>query len=74
MKISFMKGGIKVNIDKTKKQKNLKSYYEITEIDFYPPEDTRLFKSGISDIDDGDNFEDYSKWFYDNYENEIFDN
>lgn len=63
-----------MNVDNTRKQKNLKSYYEITEIDFYPPEDLRLYQSGIEDIDDGDNFEDYSKWFYSNYENEIFDN
>lgn len=63
-----------MNIDKLSKQKNLKSYYEITEKDFYPPEDSRLYQSGIDDIEDGDNFEDYSKWFYNNYENEIFDN
>ena len=69
-----MKGGICMNIDSLKRQQNLKSYYEITEEDFYPPEDTRLFQSGIEDIDDGDNFDDYSKWFYSNYEDEIFDN
>ena len=46
---------------------------EITEQDFYPPEDTRLYESGIDDIIDGDNFADYSNWFYNNYEHEIFD-
>jgi hypothetical protein len=51
----------------------LKNYHEITEKDFYPPEDTRLYNSGIDDINDGDNFDDYSKWFYDNYEYELFD-
>ena len=63
-----------MNIDSSKRQQNLKTYFEITEKDFYPPEDTRLFKSGIQDIYGGDNFEDYSKWFYSNYEDEIFDN
>ena len=63
-----------MNIDKIKMQKNLKTYCEITESDFYPPEDFRLYKSGISDIYGGDNFEDYAKWFYSNYENELFDN
>lgn len=61
------------NIDKYKKIKNLQDYYRITEKDFYPPEDTRLYNSGIDDIYDGDNFGDYAKWFYDNYEHEIFD-
>ena len=46
-----------------------KDDYEITEKDFYPPEDIREFKSGIEDIEDGDNFEDYVKYFYENYEN-----
>lgn len=55
------------------KLKYLRNYYEITEKDFYPPEDIRLYNSGIDDIDDGDNFEDYAKWFYDNYGYEIFD-
>ena len=49
-------------------------YYELSEKDFYPPEDKRVFKSGVEDINNGDNFEDYSKWFYDNYEDELFDN
>lgn len=59
-------------MDRLYKQNNL--YYEITEQDFYPPEDTRIYQSGIDDIYCGDNFVDYAKWFYNNYENEIFDN
>ena len=56
------------------KNKNNKSKnYELTEKDFSTPEDTRLFHSGIEDIDNGDNFEDYASWFYENYEHEIFD-
>ena len=61
------------NINKYNKLKYLQDYYRITEKDFYPPEDTRLYESGIEDIDDGDNFDDYVKWFYNNYEHEIFD-
>lgn len=48
--------------------------YELTEKDFYPPEDNRLYNSGIDDVIDGDTFEEYIKYFYENYENEIFDN
>ena len=53
--------------------KQITDYYELTEEDFYPPEDTRLINSGIEDVFGGDNFEDYVKWFYSNYEEEIFD-
>lgn len=49
-------------------------YCELTEKDFYPPEDTRLYCSGVEDIYGGDNFSDYAKFFYRNYGNEIFDN
>ena len=48
--------------------------YELTEIDFYPPEDTRLYQSGIEDIEDGDNFEEYVEYFWDMYEDELYDN
>lgn len=54
--------------------KSISDYYVLTEKDFYPPEDDRVYQSGVNDIVDGDNFEDYAKWFYDNYEDEIFDN
>lgn len=48
-------------------------FYEVTEKDFYPPEDTRLYQSGIEDIYDGDNFSDYVKFFYSQYEEDLFD-
>lgn len=48
--------------------------YELTERDFYPPKDFRIIHSGIEDIVDGDNFADYAEYFYENYEDEIFDN
>lgn len=60
------------NLQKSKKQKF--SHYELTEKDFYPPEDTRYYKSGVDDIDGGDNFADYAKSFFDEYEDELFDN
>lgn len=64
------------SLQKTKKQKSKRSsdYYELTEKDFYPPEDTRYYQSGVEDIDGGDNFADYAKEFFDAYEDELFDN
>lgn len=47
--------------------------YVLTEEDFYPPEDKRLYCSKIRDIRKGDTFDDYVEWFWDNYESEIFD-
>ena len=49
------------------------NYYELTEKDFYPPEDTRTYESLIEDIEGGDNFDDYVRWFFKCYEKEIFD-
>lgn len=47
--------------------------YELTEQDFYPPEDTRLYTSGIDDVNDGDSFAEYAEYFWDTYEDELFD-
>lgn len=41
---------------------------------FYPPQDDRLYCSGVYDICGGDNFNDFSVWFWETYEDEIFDN
>lgn len=43
----------------------LQDYIELTEEDFYPPSDDRVFKSYIDDIRDGDNFSDYCKYIFD---------
>jgi hypothetical protein len=51
----------------------LDNYYELTEKDFYPPEDTRIYCSGIEDINGGDNFDDYIQSFYEEYADELFD-
>lgn len=48
--------------------------YVLSEKDFYPPEDTRCFKSGIYNMPyGGDSFEEYTRWFYNNYSHDLFD-
>ena len=42
----------------------------LTEEDFYPPSDNRVFISYVEDIDGGDNFADYCKDFFELYEEE----
>lgn len=42
----------------------------LTEEDFYPPSDDRVFTSYVEDIDGGDNFADYCKDFFELYEEE----
>ena len=56
-----------------KPRKQDSDYYELSEKDFYPPEDTRYYRSGVSDISGGDNFADYAEYFFDTYGKEIFD-
>ena len=56
-----------------KSRKQDSDYYELSEKDFYPPEDTRYYRSGVADIEGGDNFADYAEYFFDNYGKEIFD-
>lgn len=64
------------NLQKGQKKKSKRSsdYYELTEKDFYPPEDTRYYQSGVEDIEGGDNFADYAKEFFNLYEDELYDN
>lgn len=54
-------------------EKAISGLIELTERDFYPIEDNRLYESGIDDIDGGDGFEDYVEWFWEEYEHEIYD-
>ena len=50
------------------------SEYELSEKDFYPPEDTRVLHSGVDDIIGGDNFVDFTTDIFDIYdEEEYFD-
>lgn len=46
------------------------SYDCLTERDFYPPSDNRVFTSYVEDINGGDNFADYCKDFFELYEEE----
>lgn len=48
-------------------------YYEVKESDFFPPQDNRYYASGIEDIDGGDNFAEYAEWFWEIYEDYLFD-
>lgn len=45
----------------------------LTEIDFYPPTDTRVFTSYIEDIDGGDTFADYCEYIFNMLEEEDYD-
>lgn len=51
----------------------LDGYVEIRESDFYPPSDDRLHTFGIDDIDGEESYDDYVKWFWEEYEDEIYD-
>ena len=46
---------------------------ELTKSTFYPPEDPRVYASGIDDIDGGDNFAEYAEYFWETYGHEIYD-
>ena len=53
--------------------KNIDSY--LTEFDFYPPSDNRVWASGVDDIYGGDNFIDYCEEFFEMLdEREYYDN
>ena len=56
----------------TNNYQNDKDNYDfcLTEMDFYPPSDNRVFESYIEDIEDGDNFTDYCKYIFKLYEEE----
>ena len=53
---------------------NKEDCFKITKIDFYSPQDTRYYQSGVDDIVGGDNFIDYIEYFLDLYEDDLFDN
>ena len=36
----------------------------LSESDFYPPSDNRVWKSNVEDINNGDNFADYCRYFF----------
>ena len=45
----------------------------LCEQDFYPPQDDRVFSSGICDVPNGDSFYGYAEYFWDAYGCEIYD-
>lgn len=51
----------------------MECFYE--ERDFYSSEeiDDRLYQSGVEDIEGGDNFADYAKYFFNTYGEDLFD-
>lgn len=48
-------------------------FFEFTEESFLPPHDDRLYASGIDDIEGGDNFSEYAEYFWEAYEDDIYD-
>ena len=48
--------------------------FELTEADFYPPTDNRVWKSYVKDIDGGDNFADYCEYIFELLEEEDYYN
>ena len=59
--------------DNVEKINILDDFVELEESDFYPPEDYRMHTFCIDDIDGGDTYDDYVKWFWEEYECEIYD-
>lgn len=61
-------------MDKKELERYLDEHHPIlTEKDFYPPEDDRLHSFGIDDVPGGDSYDDYLKYFWRTYGNELFD-
>lgn len=58
----------------SREQKEELNRYVLSEKDFYPPQDTRCFKSGVYDIPfGGDSYYDYAEWYYGNYSDDLFE-
>ena len=48
------------------------SNYELSEQDFYPPTDDRVWKSNVKDVIGGDNFADYCEYIFNLLEEEDY--
>ena len=46
------------------KSKTNQDYYEIKEEDFYPPEDSRVYKSNVYDVNEDNNFRKYTEEYF----------
>ena len=51
----------------------MNNIYYLTEDDVSQSFDNRVLESYVEDIDGGDNFSDYVKYFFDTYGKEVFD-
>ena len=60
-------------INKVNQQRKKLNHHELTEEDFYPPEDKRIYSPIIMDVYGGDNFKEYFKYFYETYGEDFFD-
>lgn len=69
-----MKSKYKFNgtLKKRQYKRPTKFNFYLKESDFYPPDDNRVLKSNIEDIDGGDNFTDYCEYFFKMLEEEDY--
>ena len=51
-------------------EQNLETESCLTEADFYPPSDDRVWTSNVEDVEGGDNFADYCEYIFELYEEE----
>ena len=59
--------------EKDDSNKESDSIFELDEKSFLPPEDPRVYISGIKDVYRGDTFAEYAEYFWEAYGNEIYD-
>lgn len=57
-------------LDKQSHNRKSDEHFYLTEKDFYPPEDNRVLKSYVEDVEGGDNFADYCEYIFDLLEEE----
>ena len=46
---------------------------DMDEKDYYPPADQRMIQSRIADMSETDNYDEYIRSFFQDYEEELFD-
>ena len=49
------------------------AYHVLGDKDFYPPSDEREYESSVDDIENGDNYFEYARSFYEEYGDWLFD-
>ena len=53
---------------------NMVEHYELTEEDFFPPEDGRFGSFSMYFGDDCESYWEYAEWFWDFYGSDVYDN